>query len=75
MEVARFVNNRCTRASRIGRAFVGDIFAGQFVRANSVQRQQEVLASMQRLQLQYREAHSQPVVQQRLRFYEDVMHV
>lgn len=75
VEISRFVHNRCTRASRIGRAFVGDIFASQFVRATDVNKQQEVLKGLRKLQWQYREGRTQPEVQQRLRYYEDLIDV
>lgn len=74
-EVSRFVNNRCTRAARIGRAFVGDIFASQFARAPTERKQREVLRGLRTLLWQYREGRTQLEVQQRLRYYGDLMDV
>eukprot|EP00892_Ulva_mutabilis_P000270 jgi/Ulvmu1/10243/UM060_0044.1 len=72
-EISMFVNNRCTRAAKIGRAFVGDIFASQFSRATTVRKQRDVLRGLRTLQWQYREGRTQLEVQQRLRYYGDLM--
>jgi hypothetical protein len=64
--VWRFVNQQCSKAAHVGRVYVADILAAQFVAASTA-------AARRHLRWQYTAGRDKPVVQRYFRYYLDIM--
>jgi hypothetical protein len=74
-EFNRFMNAQCARAAQIGRVYVADILASQFVRAESLSEQKHIYEGLKHMYWQYAESKFNKPAQQYMRYYLDIMEV
>jgi hypothetical protein len=73
--VWQFVNAQCSRAAHVGRVYVADILAAQFVAASTAERRSRVLDGLRHLRWQYAAGREKAEVQRYFRYYLDIMEV
>lgn len=72
-KLLHFVNNKCSRASRIGRVYVADLLASQFSSAADSNAQRQVYESFKLLLWVHTEGRMNVATQQYMRYYAEIM--
>jgi hypothetical protein len=73
--IMAFVNSKCSRSARIGRVYVADILATQFVNAPNYEEQVRVHEGFKSLHFAHVEGRMHLASQQYLRYYAEIMEV